>query len=52
MMTRAYPTVKAVPTEGTDPHLSRTHLGKVASEWKQFIPARSCQKWHPCPLAR
>jgi hypothetical protein len=41
-MARAYPTIKAAPTEGVDPHLSRIHLGKVAPEWKQSIPARSC----------
>jgi len=42
MMARAYPTTKAIPTEGMDPHLSRTHLGKVALDWKQSIPARRC----------
>ena len=42
MMARAYPTTKAIPTEGMDPHLSRTHLGKVALDWKQSTLARRC----------
>jgi len=46
-MARAYPTIKAAPTEGVDPHLGRIHLGKVAPEWKQSIPARSCLGGNP-----
>src|SRR5690242_1268776 len=35
-----------------DLHLNRTHLGKVASEWKYSIPARSCLIGDPFHILR